>query len=98
MDCVAPTPIEPRRRKRKFADADVVGRLRRCEQVLKRHGIKVDDEEMKEEFDGRTLSMGLSVDLPMGPKSNPDQGTLIADKGESRYVEKCASSILSPGN
>jgi hypothetical protein len=92
-ECVPSAPTVPRRRKRKIAETDLVGRLRKYELLLKTHGIKVDDEEparktgdgpsqLAEDFDPGVISM-------LAPRArNSEKGALFAEKENSHYVEK----------
>jgi hypothetical protein len=92
-ECVPSAPTLPRRRKRKIVETDLVARLRRYEQLLKTHGIKVDEEvharkngnessQFDDDFDSRELMMSA-------PRArNSEKGALFADKENSHYVEK----------
>jgi hypothetical protein len=81
----------PRRRRRKFTEQDLSARLKKYEYLLKKHGVKVEDDEPNEEKDDsipyvhvECLSMGSS--RPRDPKQS--QGILFKDRNYSRYVEK----------
>ena len=74
-------PAVPRRRRRKFSEQDLATRLRRYEFLLKKHGIKVEDEESS---DGGYPSK----DRDWCPASKGSKGLMLADSQHSRYVEK----------
>lgn len=44
LECIYRPPAPPRRGKRKPTEADLLARLRRCEELLRGSGIQVDDE------------------------------------------------------
>ena len=101
-ECIPSAPTLPRRRKRRLAENDLAGRIRKYEHLLKTHGIKIDDEELDkpehddpqhiDEFNSgadRVISM-------MAPRGrNRVKGSLFADKDKSHYVEKCFSQSIS---
>lgn len=83
-----------RRRRKKISDMDVHSKLKRYEQLLKNHGIKLEEDgetspTTKELSDqrynwGERATVGLNV--PRAPGTAP--GTLFIHKEESHYVEK----------
>ncbi|KAG9239957.1 fungal-specific transcription factor domain-containing protein [Calycina marina] len=92
VDCIPSVPTAPRRRRRKFSEQDTASRLKRCEQLLKKHGIRYDDDDdsplestspgtviTEEEFSQRNL-----INPP--PRAG-DRGMLYSDKGTSHYIE-----------
>lgn len=92
-ECIPSAPTVPRRRRRKFTEQDLSARLKKYEYLLKKHGVKVEDDEPNEEKDDSIpyvhveracLSMGPSP--PRDPKHS--QGILFKDRNNSRYVEK----------
>lgn len=94
-DCIPSVPTIPRRRRRKFSEQDLATRVRRYEQLLKKHGVKIedDDDASEEHHDQSTPPHSLqsndrllSLDAPRHIKE--DKGILFVDKGNSRYVEK----------
>lgn len=90
-ECVPSAPTVPRRRRRKLSEQDLAARLRRYEHLLKKHGVKVeDDEDAPEEPPELLVERGLTL----GPVKvlNKDRGMLFSDSDHqnSRYVEKCA--------
>ena len=80
-ECIPSVPTLPRRRKRKFSEQDLATKLRRYEFLLKKHGIKVEDEEPN---DGGQMSK----DRDWYPASKGPKGLMLADSQHSRYVEK----------
>lgn len=72
-------PTVPRRRRRKFSEQDLGTKLRRYEFLLKKHGIKIEEDEPSEG--------GYSV-----PRERYEcvrtKGMMLADSQHSRYVEK----------
>lgn len=94
-ECVPSAPTVPRRRRRKFSEQDLAARLRRYEHLLKKHGVKIeDDEDAPEEPPELLVERGLTL----GPVKvlNKDRGMLFSDSDHqnSRYVEKCAFLCL----
>lgn len=87
-ECVASAPTVPRRRRRKFSEQDLAARLRRYEHLLKKNGVKIeDDEEVPEEHPNPDFGeRGLALQVPRAPKA--DKGILFSDHQNSRYVEK----------
>lgn len=89
-ECVPSAPIQPRRRRRKLTETDLVGRLRRYEHLLKSHGVKIDDDSPEE--DNHEEPARLSMSAPRGPHQHRHSklapGSLFADKENSHYVEK----------
>lgn len=80
-ECVPSIPTVPRRRKRKFSEQDLATRLRRYEHLLRKHGIKIDEDNPG---DGNRPPDHEGMWCP--PPSAG--GLLLADKEHSRYVEK----------
>jgi hypothetical protein len=98
-ECIPSAPTLPRRRKRRLAETDLAGRLRKYEHLLKTHGIKIDDEELeKPGHDGPqsdffpTGDRVISMTAPRG--RNLVKGALFADKDKSHYVEKCIITFV----
>lgn len=86
-ECVPSAPTLPRRRRRKFSDQDLAARLRRYEHLLKKNGVKIeDDDDVPEEPPEPPVQRGLSLGPPRIPKT--DKGILFSDHQNSRYVEK----------
>jgi hypothetical protein len=83
-ECVPSAPTVPRRRRRKFSEQDLAARLRRCEHLLKKNGVKIeDDDDAPEE---PPVEHGLTLAPPRNPRT--DRGMLFSDHQNSRYVEK----------
>jgi hypothetical protein len=103
-ECVPSAPTLPRRRRRKLAETDIAGRLKRAEHLLRTHGVKIDDDE-EEEQDVQSYKKPepervLSLDVPRRPHHGHHQhgppGALFKDKENSHYVERyIMSSVLS---
>lgn len=92
-ECIPSAPTQPRRRKRKLAETDLVDRLRKYEHLLKTHGIKIEDEEPAQRtgnegphFDDDMDSREMTLSAPRA--RNTEKGALFADKDNSHYVEK----------
>jgi len=94
VECVPSVPTAPRRRRRKFSEQDLATKLKRYEQLLKKHGIKLEDD-VEDSLD----SIPVHDEFPSNIKSNPrnlmeipthktPQGVLFTDKDNSRYIEK----------
>jgi hypothetical protein len=91
VECVqsAPTP----RRRRRFTEQDLVARLRRYEELLKKHGVKLVKEEV-EHHDSSPgpstpqpfLNQNLSLEAPRNPRA--ERGMIFTDKGNTHYVER----------
>ncbi|RDL39484.1 uncharacterized protein BP5553_03824 [Venustampulla echinocandica] len=91
-ECVASTPTLPRRRKRKLNEIDIGAKLRKYEQLLKKHGVKIEEdggsaavEELDNSYreDGAQAALNMTVPRPR----NAEPGALFTDKENSRYVE-----------
>ncbi|KAH8599545.1 hypothetical protein B0O99DRAFT_724405 [Bisporella sp. PMI_857] len=100
VECVPSAPAAPRRRRKKFSEQDLGSKLKKYEMLLKKHGIKIEEDD-HEPLDDPTDShfheargefrRGLTMGLP--PRDD-DKGMLFRDKENSRYVEKYEHSIL----
>src|ERR1700721_2554879 len=44
VDCIPSPPAPPRRRKRQNPELELAARLRRCEELLKSHGVKIESD------------------------------------------------------
>jgi hypothetical protein len=86
-ECVPSAPTQPRRRRRKLTEIDLVGRLRRYESLLKSHGIKTDDDSPSEEAEENQVPR-LSMTVPRA--RHHERGALFTNKENSHYVEKYA--------
>jgi hypothetical protein len=85
IECITKAPTVPRRRKGQISKGDLLARLRRCEELLKSHGVKVEDEvEAQEPIDQQ---MVISPDDSRSPESAANIGKLIIERGHSRYIE-----------
>jgi len=79
----------PRRKRRKLTESDLIGRLRRYEHLLKKHNIKIeDDEEVPEDTavnpEHGHPEAGRRTSIPR----RATRGALFQDKENTRYVEK----------
>jgi len=62
-----------------------LARLKRCEELLESHGVKVEDEvETQRSIDEQMMQ---SPDDSRSPESAADIGKLIIERGHSRYFE-----------
>ena len=100
-ECVPSAPTLPRRRRRKVAETDLAGRLKRAEDLLRKNGVRIDDED-EEDHDEQPFSKKpepekiLSLDVPRRPHHphghghghNAPPGALFKDKENSHYVER----------
>ncbi|RFU31907.1 hypothetical protein B7463_g4408, partial [Scytalidium lignicola] len=77
-ECIHRAPIPPRRRKKKSSEANLVARLKKAEELLRKHGVPFEYDNVEEEAE---------MALPFSPKSNPVKGTLLAERGNSRLIE-----------
>jgi hypothetical protein len=85
VECIAKAPTLPRRRKAQISKGDLLARLRRCEELLEIHGVKVEDEiEAPRPTDQH---MTHSTDDSRSPESTADIGKLVIERGHSRYFE-----------
>jgi hypothetical protein len=92
-ECIPSAPTLPRRRRKKLAETDLAGRLKKYEHLLRSHNIKIEDDDdaepssvdLPEESTFRPHSL-LSLTVPR-PR-NTERGALFADKGNSHYVER----------
>jgi hypothetical protein len=84
-ECVTKAPSLPRRRRAQISKGDLLARLRRCEELLESHGVKVEDEaETQRPVDEQMVH---SPDDSRSPESAADVGKLIIERGHSRYFE-----------
>ncbi|KAH8668289.1 fungal-specific transcription factor domain-containing protein [Tricladium varicosporioides] len=94
-ECVASTPTLPRRRRRKFTETDLATRLKKYEHLLKKNGIKIEDDE--DDPSGaatedrvhayREYGAPESISLAVPRARNAERGALFTDKENSHYVE-----------
>ncbi|KAH8819205.1 fungal-specific transcription factor domain-containing protein [Xylogone sp. PMI_703] len=77
-ECIHRAPLPPRRRKKKIPETDLPARLKRAEELLRKHGVELDYDNAEEE---------PAVVLPMPHKPNHIKGTLLSEKGNSRILE-----------
>ena len=90
-ECVPSAPTVPRRRRRKLSEQDLAARLRRYEHLLKKHGVKLeDDDDVPQDGEPHNSDNHLLM-LPRAPQA--DKGMLFTDHQNSRYVEKYALSL-----
>jgi hypothetical protein len=83
-ECIPSAPSQPRRRRRKLSETDLATRLRKYEQLLRTHGVKIEDEE-----DNEPAPPLLQLSLTAPPRGHPTEtGALFSDKQNSHYVEK----------
>ncbi len=88
--------MKARRRKRKAED--LIARLRRCEEIIAKNGLKVEDEDgivdIREAPEGVSVERGRErqshyVEVAMNKRESKDEGgKLIVQGGQSRYIEK----------
>lgn len=84
-ECITKAPTGPRRRRVQVSKGDLLARLRRYEELLESHGVKIEDEvEAQRPIDQQ---MVLSPDDVRSPESTVDIGKLIIERGHSRYIE-----------
>lgn len=90
-ECIQSAPTVPRRRRRKFSEQDIAARLRKCEHLLKKHGVKIEDDDHSDEqherfpIENYGNRKPFNLDTPRDPKA--EVGLIFNDKGNSRYVE-----------
>lgn len=91
-ECIPSAPTLPRRRRRKLAETDIVGRLKRAEDLLRKNGVKIDDDDEAEEQRNEEPSYSRPEREPVLSMSGPRRrylppGALFKDKENSHYVE-----------
>ncbi|EHL03749.1 hypothetical protein M7I_0150 [Glarea lozoyensis 74030] len=105
----APPAYTPaRRRRQKTSETDVMGKLKRYEQLLKTHGVKIDEDEEGSRPSEEPTKATCEVFQPQPPRSwddrttigltaprppNAETGTLFIHKEEAHYVENHSISI-----
>src|SRR3954469_8217913 len=76
-ECIPSAPTAPRRRRRKFSEQDLATKLRKYEQLLKKHGVKIEEDDHSDEHhnpadhpsETRYENIrALSLDAPRNPK------------------------------
>jgi hypothetical protein len=83
-ECIPSAPSQPRRRRKKLSETDLATRLKKYEQLLRTHGVKIEDEEYNE-----PVPPLLQLSLTVPPRDHPtERGALFSDKQNSHYVEK----------
>jgi len=94
VECIPSVPTAPRRRRRKFSEQDLATRLKRCEQLLKKHGVKLEDDA-EEPLDCNSAPGDFTLDNKNNPRNlfeipshDGGEGVLFTDKNNSHYVEK----------
>jgi hypothetical protein len=101
VECIASIPTRARRRRQKTSEADILGKLKRYEQLLKTHGVKLDEDEEESRPSEEPTKVGhqpimsprswndrttIGLSAPRAP--NTEGGTLFIHKEEAHYVEK----------
>ena len=94
-ECISKTPTAPRRKVKTLAakEDQLLERLRRCEALLKLHGLNLDDNEgITGTCTADTVNARGVHEESKSPDSHPgtevDNGKLIVEDGHSRYIEK----------
>ncbi|EPE29783.1 Zn2/Cys6 DNA-binding protein [Glarea lozoyensis ATCC 20868] len=102
VECIASIPTLARRRRQKTSETDVMGKLKRYEQLLKTHGVKIDEDEEGSRPSEEPTKATCEVFQPQPPRSwddrttigltaprppNAETGTLFIHKEEAHYVE-----------
>jgi Fungal Zn(2)-Cys(6) binuclear cluster domain len=87
-DACAPAKSSKTLKRRDAPVSDrLLSRLKRCEELLQAHGIKIED-------DLTSNDRHRTRDMP-APASNNDDGQMIVESGHSRYLEKYGFPDLS---
>ena len=111
VECVFRQPAPPRRRKKRTQEELLLARLRRCEDILKSHGLSPDlsqGDEPDESHDPEQAEpeKSLSYDPPslqhstgtsVEPVDTPpaDPGKLVVKQGRTKYFENMLYSALN---
>jgi hypothetical protein len=82
------TPATSRRRRRKLPEEDVLLRLRRYEEVIIKHGLKVEDGDCENPSDEQRMGTKETHKVRRPSGSRIDNGKLIVGLGNSRYIER----------
>ncbi|KAK9330883.1 fungal-specific transcription factor domain-containing protein [Lipomyces starkeyi] len=93
VECM--TPATSRRRKRKLPEEDVLLRLRRYEQVIIKHGLKVEDGDCENPSDEQRMATKETHKASRPSGSRIDNGKMIVGQGNSRYIESHPWTALS---
>ena len=99
IECIYVVPS--RRKKRKLPEEDLVGRLKRYEELLKDHGVEFDPYDGADQ--ARTASSDRMVVRLEGSRSRDDSfptlqsGKMILEQGTPRYVENHLWTGLTDG-
>ncbi|KAK9352189.1 fungal-specific transcription factor domain-containing protein [Lipomyces doorenjongii] len=89
------TPATSSRRKRKLPEEDILLRLRRYEEVIIKHGLKVEDEDCETPSDEQGMGTQGTHKASRPSGSGTDNGKLIMERGNSRYIESHPWTALS---
>jgi hypothetical protein len=85
----APTISRRRKARAQISKEDLLTQLKRCEELLERHGVSVEDElegGVMETGGGRGMSVKEESRSPESVATD-NMGKLIIERGHSRYIE-----------
>src|SRR4051794_23486328 len=94
-ECIPSAPTAPRRRRRKFSEQDLATKLRKYEQLLKKHGVKIEEDDHSDEQNTQGAHpsepryeniTALILDAQRTRKY--ERPMVYSDKENSHYVEK----------
>ncbi|KAK9237849.1 fungal-specific transcription factor domain-containing protein [Lipomyces kononenkoae] len=84
------------RRKRKLPEEDILARLKRYEDVIIKHGLKVEDGDgVGGEPSGEHRTSKKTSEAYRSSYASEDDGKLIVERGHSRYIESRTWTALS---
>lgn len=105
-ECIVASPSQPRRRRKKLTESDLVMRLRRYEHLLKANGIKVEPSDIYPEEQPKWLHENyditdvkrLSLNVPRAPDSTGTGAWFFGKDKSAQFVEKWVTSSFKEWN
>ncbi|KAK2808467.1 hypothetical protein FQN50_004675 [Emmonsiellopsis sp. PD_5] len=96
--CVFRAPAPPRRRKGKTTEGILLARLRKYEEIIRKHGINIENVDSAFAQSDAYTDTPVNTSLPIRPKNgvkeDTDLGLLVGEEGKSKYFDRLVN--LSP--
>jgi hypothetical protein len=94
--CVSSAMLPPKRRKKRFAEAELLARLRRYEEALRRYGADIDaiNNDTKSScsvtgaFVSTKVDLSPDISLPAPPRPRPEAIRSLAIRRSLKHVKK----------
>lgn len=88
-ECISAASLPPRRRKKRFAEAELLARLRYYEELLRKKGVNIDD--LNEKIDGLAIAEGANSSQPSAPRPQS------VDKAREGWDEEHTGRLIVSG-